>query len=163
MAEELSIQFEAFGIIEDARMFQNMGEHAKHAEPAFERIADFFARQVKGQFDSEGVQGGDPWPDLSKNTIAKKSRSGMSGGMLRATDHLFRSLTEGGSESVREITPESLVWGSTVYYGRFHQDGTSRMPQRMILQLRAKDRARIARIMLLWIRQGRLTKTWTFS
>ncbi len=68
--------------------------------------------------------------------------------VLRDTGVLMASATAGPG-SIVEVGPKSLRFGTSIFYGAFHQLGTRRMPQRRFLgltpQLRQRINAAIAR------------------
>jgi phage gpG-like protein len=55
--------------------------------------------------------------------------------MMRATDRLYDSLTGLTGDTVYEVSPRSLVMGTSVEYSMFHQEGGSKLPQRVHVQL----------------------------
>lgn len=54
--------------------------------------------------------------------------------LLKATGDLERSITrDGDGNSYKEISPKTIVIGTSVPYAGFHQTGTSRLPMRQFL------------------------------
>jgi len=70
---------------------------------------------VDRQFQSQGGQGGTPWPRLSPNTIA--ARRGGSSQILQDTGRLKSSFTH-------TLTGRGVSVGTNVEYASFHQFGT---------------------------------------
>ena len=67
------------------------------------------------------------WPPLAAATIRRKK----SDKILVETGRLKRSLTTAGSaDHVGEIFDRGLTFGTSVPYSIFHQQGTSKIPQR---------------------------------
>lgn len=52
-----------------------------------------------------------------------------------------------GNGAVRKITPESLRWGTSVYYGRFVNDGTVHMEPREFFRLTPEVRAVVTEVL----------------
>ena len=64
--------------------------------------------------------------------------------ILRASDRLFLSLTEVTGDSVVEVDPRTLVYGTRDPVARFHMEGTPYMPARPMLGTTVGDREIIA-------------------
>lgn len=60
------------------------------------------------------------------------SRMHVSRGILIKTGDLFDSMFEGGGGHTEQIVGSTVIVGTSVFYGRFHQFGTSRMVARTI-------------------------------
>lgn len=91
---------------------------------------------VRDQFSTQGGFGGGSWSPLAPSTLRAKAAKGtISKGILRDTDRLFNSIAQlrgQTADTIFEVDHFSLRYGTTVPYARFHQDGTRRMPQRVI-------------------------------
>lgn len=87
------------------------------------KLVNFYQTEV---FSSEGKATGANWDRLAKSTV--KQRGGRSHPILKRTGTLA-----GGTKS--KVSKNSLIISSTVKYYPFHQLGTSKMPQRIILLL----------------------------
>lgn len=80
----------------------------------------------KDQFDTEGAAYGTKWRKLAPATLALRQRRGHGrGGILRDTNVLWASFTKLGlgPDAIKKVGTHSLVRGSTVPYGRWHQTG----------------------------------------
>lgn len=102
-------------------------------------VAPWFFGLVQEQFASEGAAVGG-WAQLSPRYAAWKAKRYPGKTILRRTDRLMTSLTWTGaslatSEGIAIMTPDSATFGTSVFYGRFHQRGTRKMRQRRILYL----------------------------
>lgn len=101
------------------------------------------------------TQGYGEWPGWSPNTRVHGDR------LLHLTGALEESLVDPG-QAVLEESAMSMTWGTGVEYAGYHQDGGSvpgRPPQRVILELRGEDRARIEPEIVGWLNQV-AAETW---
>ena len=106
---------------------------AADASPAFEVIAEEFLVAERQQFASEGGFGSGGWAALSDDYAKWKARHYPGAKILHRTGDLEASLTEG--PDIRVIEPHFMILGSSVSYGRYHQEGTARMPRRRPIEL----------------------------
>lgn len=86
-------------------------------------LAEQHAGMFAGQHDSTGTQ----WEPLKPFTIAKKGHSQIlfeSGDLRESLIHV------GGPGNIAEVTPKTALFGTSIAYAMFHQEGTSRMPAR---------------------------------
>lgn len=115
--------------------FVQLGNLFTNLRPVFEKLRDKFFPQVQGKFE----QGGPGWQKLSPLTEAKKARlySGASQ-ILMATKELYNSFTVGGAGSVERIRAQEAEFGTSVFYGFFHQEGRG-VPQRKIIDVTAQE------------------------
>jgi phage gpG-like protein len=136
-----------FSVLGDKQVdfaIQRFTEGVSDLTPAWEDIRDYFW-QVEGElFDSEGSSGESGlWQPLSPQYAAWKAIH-YGTPILERTGALRESLT-GGDGSQVQISPMRLGIGSTVFYGIFHQMGTSKMPQRKAIDLTYENQQEIAR------------------
>lgn len=109
----------------------------------FDVVADELREITHKQFDTEGRHASGGWKPLADSTVAYKRRRGLDPHILRATNRLMTSLTrKGDPEQILRPSSDSLVFGSTVHYGVFHQSSAprKRLPFRPPLALTAADR-----------------------
>lgn len=118
-----------------ARRFDRFAEHIDDATAVWEQIAASLEDEVARGFDTEGSSTGTKWHPLSRGYATWKARHYPGRRILEATGDLRRSYEKGGGGHIRKLEPRSMVWGSEVPYGRFHQAGGSRLPRRPILRL----------------------------
>lgn len=119
-------------------------EAAQDMRPAFEEVAEEFLRAERRQFASEGGFGSGGWAPLSPPYAAWKARHYPGKPILRRTDELFRSLTQG--PAVRVITPTLLRLGSDVAHGPPHQLGKG-VPRRRPVELPESTRRTMVKIL----------------
>lgn len=142
MAIELIITWEGVDPPAYARRFRSAAA-IDDFSPALKDIAVLgIAPAIERNF----AEGGRPkWTPLSEETIKSKMRLGYSSPrtVLVATRALMESATNPANYVV---TPQSIVAEPGPYYWIFHQQGTSRMPQRVIMNLQLGDQRRIGGI-----------------
>lgn len=104
MAKGMNLNIQVRGEIEAAEDVEKIGERALHPEPAFAEITHFLLE------------------------VEQKHWKRFKHGRMVLTGDLKASLTEGepGQESIptgaiREIYPERMRFGSSIYYSVFHQ------------------------------------------
>lgn len=132
MGPGLDFTLEVLGEEVVSRRLLRFEGNVKDARPAFRRIAPLLEAATLRRFESEGAYGGEKWAPLAASTLARKPAGQ---GILVASGRLRASLTqETAADGIRQMTPQSFRWGSSVPYGRFHQAGTSRMPQRRVVK-----------------------------
>jgi phage gpG-like protein len=138
------------------RTLLRMAGRADDMSDALGAVGDMLAGAETRQFSSQGTYASGGWAPLAPSTLARKAALGQGDRILVATGELRDSLTRrtGGGNALREVTPSSLVFGTTVPYARFHQQGTGRMPQRRPLELTEGDRRQSVRILQRFVTDG---------
>lgn len=83
------------------------------------------------------TRGRGDWAPLSSAYAKRKGFRGQ--GLLRLTDRLYRSLTTRGGENIAKLRRRGFgmefTFGTSVEYAKFHQHGTSKMPQRKVIDI----------------------------
>lgn len=147
--------FEVHGEVQLNRTFQRWAEHAGDATPAWEEIYSQLIKIEQEQFATEGAAGGEAWAALAASTVAAKARMGLRPEILRATDEMYNSLTnEDDPNQLKIITPSMLAFGSLMPYAKYHQSGTSHMPQRRPVDLTETHKRKIIKTLQLWLARG---------
>ncbi|PYS48278.1 MAG: hypothetical protein DMF68_13615 [Acidobacteria bacterium] len=81
-----------------------------------------------------GSRGEGSWPEDAESTLERKLKALGSVAYLltlRFTDRLYLSLgQEGAPDSISEISPDELIFGSSVPYGGFHMEPSGKRPER---------------------------------
>lgn len=108
--------------------------------PAWRSVLLYLRRATTAQFDSKGGRSGDDWAPLSPAYAARKARIYPGMPILRASDRMFRSLVDQSSDSIAELEPREMTYGTRAPYARYHQKGTPKMPRRRILAITPEDR-----------------------
>jgi phage gpG-like protein len=147
------LDLDIYGDEQISRELLRFSAYAGNAQPALEVIAGDMAEQIEEQFSSEGDRGSGGWAPLADTTIAAKAAAGLDPHILQATRGLMESLT-GGANHIREISDDSLVFGSSDPKGKFHQKGTSRMPARKPVDFTELDRRGFVRTLQRYIVEG---------
>lgn len=122
--------------------------------PVWRKAMYDLEKDHRGFFAGEHTPDGVPWFPLAESTLKKRAHRGffekgeliarvkgaglIHAPILRDTGRLAQSLTSGGlttaGDWVREIVDEGMnkgfSFGTSVPYGHFHQDGTSKIPKR---------------------------------
>lgn len=128
-----------------ARYIDNMTD----ATPAFEAIGDQFAQAETAIF----LQQGPGWAPLSPKYAAYKARYFPGMPILIRTGKLQQSLTSRpfGHEQIRAQSGE---YGTSVNYAKYHQHGTSKMPQRRPVNVPEATRKAMAKTMQRYLTTG---------
>ena len=93
--------------------------------PFFELLGKEFYSQETTWFASE------PWVGLTPAYAARKQQQFGSKPLLRATDALFKSLTEQGTAgNIHHVSDLAAEFGTSDFKAGLHRTGTSRMPAR---------------------------------
>jgi phage gpG-like protein len=151
----LVVSFEIFGDVQVERELLNIKRRADGMRPAFEKLHQSFVGIERRQFDSQGRSGSGGWAPLKPATIAAKQRRGHDARILRATERLRKSLTNKTSaDHVKEISLDGFFFGTRVPHARFHQTGTTKMPQRRPVELTERERRAWVRVLQRHIREG---------
>lgn len=150
-----NVIIEVFGDRQVDRQLLRMGARVQDPIPLWESLAEDLMQIEQAQFSSEGGSGSGGWAPLADSTLIQKARRGFPSAILRATDALMNSLTRRGAEGqVLDINPEFLRFGTDIEYGGFHQTGTSRMPQRRIVEYTELERVALIKKVQLFIVRG---------
>ena len=115
--------------------------------PAWRNLLAYL-RQVTAQtFDTQGGRIGQFWQPLSPAYAKFKAIKWPGQPILRASDRMFRSLTtEGATDSIAQVSPQALSYGTQTPYAKYHQRGTPKLPRRQFLAVTEADRIEIKRI-----------------
>lgn len=148
------LTFAVFGDTQIDRTLEAIDDRADDLRPAFEHLRARFLRVEQRQFASQGRYSGG-WPPLSPKYATWKARHYPGKTILRRTDELFRSLTEGPQIAV--IEPGYMVLGSSVRYGEYHQAGSGRLPRRRPVELSEAERREWVKVLQSFIRTGSVT------
>lgn len=150
----MKLSLDIYGEEQIDRDLLRFSSYVGDPRPALLKIADDMRDQIAEQFESEGRRGSGGWEALKPATLAEKAARGLPPEILQATRKLMYSLTRKGGDHIEEVTDDSLLVGSRIPYGRFHQRGTSRMPARRPVDFTDLDRRSFVRILQRYITTG---------
>lgn len=123
--------------------------------PLWERFGKTMAAIEQERFDSRGYG---EWPALAASTLAQKAAHGFPLDPLIRTRAMIDELTDPGAGS-KDVGPQTFAFGSSQPYAEFHQDGTDRMPQRKVIEIRTEDRRRLESEQVSWLNEV-ARRTW---
>lgn len=126
-----NIKLEFWGDVQLDRSLADIEDQTLDLRPVFEALADRFADLELRQFETEGRFGGSGWPALSPTYARWKATHYPGKTILRRTDDLFASLTS-RPFGVEVLEPQTMVIGSDVDYGAFHQRGEGQKLRRPV-------------------------------
>lgn len=117
------------------QLLSEMADRTQGVEPAWPAVGDVIAEAMLDQFATEGAHlNGVQWAPLQPDYLRWKIRKGFHPERLRQTDQMRLSLLS-RPMAVEEYRPMSATFGTDDPKAPFHQNGTSRMPQRKIINV----------------------------
>lgn len=117
------------------QLLSEMADRTRGVEPAWPSVGGVIAKAMINQFATEGSHLlGHQWAPLSPKYLAWKLSKGFLTERLRQTDAMRVSLTS-RPMAVEEYRPMSATFGTDDEKAHWHQEGTSRMPQRKIIEV----------------------------
>lgn len=128
------------------RELDAMAQRARDMRPAWLAVIAYLRIATAQQFASQGSRLGSAWQPLSEPYGTQKAKVFPGQPILRATDAMFKSLTEETENSITDVEPLAMEYGTKDRKAKYHQDGTPRMPRRQILGLIAQDKRQIVRL-----------------
>lgn len=135
------VTVEIRGEKELASGFAQVGRLFDDLRPVFEKLRDKFFPSVQKKFDV----GGPGWKPLAQTTEAKKAKTyGGPSQILVATKALYNSFAAGAPGSIERIRAQEAEFGSSVFYGAFHQEGRG-VPERKIIDVTPQEEADYAK------------------
>ena len=149
----MRFRFEVEGEVQVDRTLARFAENVGDATPLWDSLATRFARIEARQFKSEGAYGSGGWPALSPRYAAWKAKHYPGKPILERTGELKDSLTR-RPLGIEVLTPSSMTVGSGIDYGRFHQAGGGRLPQRRPVELPESERRTWVRLIQRFIVTG---------
>jgi phage gpG-like protein len=143
----VTISIEVFGQKTVERELLRFSHAAADMRPAGERFMEYMRSVERSQFDSEGRTGSGGWAPLKPRTVASKAARGLDPRILRATDHLRKSLTNKTSpDHIEQINADTWFFATRDPKAKFHQTGTRKMPRRPPVELSERNRRAIVKI-----------------
>ena len=146
----LFVRFTILGDLVLERAVSRFADSVKDFSPVWERIRDDFHRIEEEQFETEGGRSGAPWQHLSRVTQSPGGRRHISyeewkhkhfpgAKILYRTGAMWGQFVTGVGMTT-EISPMRLLIQPNIPYAIYHQQGTSKMPQRRVVNLTEADK-----------------------
>lgn len=104
-------------------------QEPKIQQPTWQSVINILQEMEQGFFASSAGPDGEAWAPLKPYTVKKKGHDII----LRETYELEKGLTGQSATSVRETNPTMLEFGTSRDWAWVHQDGSGRIPQRMMV------------------------------
>lgn len=150
----VSLTMDVYGdVVIDRRLERFNAVH--DMRPAWEVLRHRFLAMERRQFASEGAAGRHGrWSPLSDDYARWKANHFPGKTLMRASDQLYDSLTQGPAIDVEE--PHELRLGSAVEHGAFHQKPgeTSAMPRRRVVDFSEDEAVEWLRVMHRYVVTG---------
>lgn len=125
------------------RLMQELGSRVQNIEPPLRGFGYYKEQEIQRQFDEEVDPDGKPWAELAPSTLAKKRREGYPDKILTRTGKM--------QKTVKAIASSRNLYIKIGFPGGFHQRGTSKMPQRRILGINDRDRAKLRQLVRIYV------------
>lgn len=140
MAVEISIHWEGRSAKDFARSFK-IAANIDDFRPVFDKIASrVIAPSLAAHFEAGGNI--PKWKALADATVRRKAAAGVSN-PTKILVHTGALRKEATSEKLRQLTKGEMKLIPSLSYYAFHQKGTKRLPQRVIMRLTGQDRTDI--------------------
>jgi hypothetical protein len=129
-------QAKVFGITttgqnKSADVLNSIGGRGADARPAWPAIFTLFTGYSEKRWQEEGPG----WPPLAESTKETKARKNQDPRLMRVTGALQKSLVADRARGgIRKKSRYQLVYGSKVFYARFHQTGRG-TPKRVLVEV----------------------------
>lgn len=145
------VEIDVVGDREFARDLLGLAVGALSLKHVFEEVLEKLREVVRQQYSTNGFRGNTPWKPLNAVYRAEKIRRGLDPRIMLATHKLYNSLAHHTSDSIAEVTDDSLTFGSDAAtkkgdrYLKYHQSRKPRkkLPRRPVLALTEMDRVEI--------------------
>jgi phage gpG-like protein len=149
-AGSFAIYYEIEGVPEIKHVLMGVRDRALDGAPVLSLILDDMRRLEIALFGSEGYG---EWAPLAESTLERKAEEGYPPNILQATEQLMDSLTGNlaAAGHVEHITPEEILYGTTVPWAIYHQYGTRYMPARPPVDVRDSDIARWTKMIQAYV------------
>jgi len=148
---ELQIHIE--GVQEMVTTLDNLIRRSTDLSNPFQRFQKYWFDSIDQVF----ADGGDPveWPALSPAYEGWKNAAYPGAPIMRLSDRLYESLTNQTSETIWQVGPKHIEFGSRVPYFEYHQYGTSKMPARPVLVLTDEAARQLQLMVESYVMSGR--------
>lgn len=151
----VNVEVAVDGLEAAMEVFEKIGYHATHANPAMKRCVAIMQTGVRRNFETQGNYFGKPWPALAEETLDKRAREGQGTRILVVTGDLEQSLF-GGKGRIRKATNDMAQVGTRDHVARFQQGGTKTgIPARRIVGIAHRDLEECKRVIARYLTETR--------
>ena len=127
------------------RLLKRYGSKLRNLEKPLTGFGNYFVSETEKQFVTETDPDENRWADLAPSTLAEKRRLGYPDDILTRTGKMRKSVNAIATSKALAIKIQSE-------YAIYHQEGTSKMPQRKILGMNDKRRERLAKLIRVYLK-----------
>jgi len=113
-------------------------------QPPLRGFGYYLEQETEKQFNTETDPQGRPWAELKPSTLQQKRAKGYPDDILTATGEMRSTVYSVASK-------RSLEFGIRDPKARWHQYGTSKMPQRQIIGITPKRVSQGSKLIKVWI------------
>jgi Phage virion morphogenesis family len=145
------VTFETLGEVQFSRDLLRVGNRGGDMSPVLGSIADDWMDWNQEQFTTEGGRASGGWAALAPSTV---KRRGSAHPILQVSGALMEELTKRSNVLVTDSFAHLSIPDDVEEYGRYHQSGTSRMPQRRPIEFTDMDRRQMVRKLQLFVLRG---------
>ena len=123
--------------------------------PVWEYAHAAFMLEEEAEFKTQGAHFGQVWEPLSAAYAKRKPQPPPPYGILYRHGRLLNSLVQKDHpDHVMEMGRDYAVFGTRVPYGKWHQQGTDRLPQRSFVKVRETFRKLMVRALIGYALRG---------
>jgi phage gpG-like protein len=136
----MSVRFtvEIQGKTELSRAFNRVSAEISDWRKVWAPVRAWLKSRLRRQFDAEGTP--NKWARLSPEYAKWKEVHYPGAKILERTGYLKESLTDGNADTIDRETDTLFEYGTRTPYGKYHQDGGTRLRQRKIFDFDDEDR-----------------------
>jgi len=132
----IAVEVQITGTEQLLAAFVEIERTVDHLEPIFETIGEETLSDIQRRIDNH------PGPPLAASTVKRKGSTRI----LRDKDDLYASFQRGAAANVFRVKATEAEFGTSDFKAHFHQEGTSRMPKRTVIEITGEQEARYAQI-----------------
>lgn len=147
------LQVDVVGYKDAVAYFDTLIRRSSNLASPFQQFQKYWFDDIDASF----AAGGNPieWPALSPAYDQWKHTAYPGQPLMRLSDRLYESLTSQTGDTIWEVGPKHITFGSRVPYFEYHMTGTSKMPARPPLQISEDAVKKLTRMIENYILTGR--------
>jgi phage gpG-like protein len=146
----MRIYFDVFGEDRVAYDLLRFAGRTLDIRPPLLQVATDVRDITEERFERQGPG----WAPLAPSTLQAKAAKGQDPRILHATQALRESLTRLGGKHVEIVADDSLLMATQDEKARYHQEGTSRMPARKVVDFSRFNHEDFVRTIQRYIVEG---------